>query len=86
MAIATGTAANPWLLKTPPLTSAFTMHRETIDGTDMLICTVGKTVLHYEYRCLRDLHGLLKAHGDWMELGSGDGQIFRIPLLTMSRM
>jgi hypothetical protein len=25
MAMATGTAANPWLLKTPPLTSAFKM-------------------------------------------------------------
>ena len=48
MATATGTPADPWLLKTPPLTSAFKMHRETIDGTDRLICTVGKTVLHYE--------------------------------------
>jgi hypothetical protein len=50
------------------------MHRGTIDGTDMLICTVGKTVLHYEYRCLKDLHTMLKAHGDWMELGSADEQ------------
>ena len=74
MAIAMGTAANPWLLKTPPLTSSFTMHRETIDGTDMLICTVGKTVLHYEYRCLKDLHAMLKAHGDWMDLGAADEQ------------
>ena len=71
---AKGTAADPWALKTPPLTSAFTMHRDTIDGTDMLICTVGKTVLHYEYRCLKDLHAMLKAHGDWMELGSADEQ------------
>jgi hypothetical protein len=70
----TGTAADPWLLQTPPLSSAFTMHRDTIGGTDMLICTVGKTVLHYEYRCLKDLHAMLKAHGDWMELGSADEQ------------
>ena len=41
MTTAPGTPANPWLLKTPPLTSAFTMHRDTIDGTDMLICTCG---------------------------------------------
>ena len=74
MARAAGTAANPWLLKTPPGTSAFTMHRDTIDGIDMLICTVGKTVLHYEYRCLKDLHAMLKKHGDWMELGSADEQ------------
>ncbi|HEY1912105.1 MAG TPA: hypothetical protein VGG73_14360 [Vicinamibacterales bacterium] len=74
MARATGTETNPWVLKTPPGTSAFTMHRDTIDGIDMLICNVGKTVLHYEYRCLKDLHAMLKRHGDWMELGSADEQ------------
>ncbi len=74
MATATGTAADPWKLKTPPLTSAFTMHRDTIDGVAMLVCTVGKTVLHYDYRCLNDLHAMLAAHGDWMELGSADEQ------------
>ena len=71
---AKGTAADPWMLKTPPGTSEFTMHRDTIDGTDMLVCTVGKTVLWYEYRCVADLHAMLKAHGDWMELGSADEQ------------
>ncbi len=35
---------------------------------------VGKTVLHYDYRCLADLHAMLKKHGDWMELGSADEQ------------
>ena len=74
MAKAKGTAADPWVLKTPPGTSAFTVHRDTVDGTDMLVCTVGKTVLHYEYRRLKDLHDMLKAHGDWMELGSADEQ------------
>ena len=71
---AKGTAADPWMLKTPPGTSEFTMHRDTIDGTDMLVCTVGKTVLWYEYRCVADLHAMLLAHGDWMELGSADEQ------------
>ena len=74
MAKAKGTAADPWTLKTPPLTSAYTMHRDSIAGTDMLVCTVGKTVLHYDYRCLQDLHQMLTAHGDWMELGSADEQ------------
>ena len=69
-----GTAANPWTLKTPPQTSEYTMHRDTIGGVDMLVCTVGKTVLHYEYRCLHDLHAMLKAHGDWMALGTADEQ------------
>lgn len=70
MAKAKGTAADPWVLKTPPGTSAFTVHRDTVDGTDMLVCTVGKTVLHYEYRRLKDLHDMLKAQGlDGARLG-----------------
>ncbi len=31
-------------LKTPPLTSEFTMHIEEKDGKEVLVCTVGKTV------------------------------------------
>ncbi len=69
-----GTPEDPWRLKTPPLTSDFTMHRAVKDGTDVLVCTVGKTVLFYDARCLDDLHAMLKAHGDWMELGSADEQ------------
>ena len=69
-----GTKENPWKLKTPPLTSEFTMHRELRDGKDILVCTVGSTVLFYDYRCLNDLQVLLKEKGDWMELGSADEQ------------
>lgn len=69
-----GTPANPWRLKTPPLTSDYTMHRDVKDGKDVIVCTVGKTVLLYDARCLDDLHAMLKAHGDWMELGSADEQ------------
>jgi hypothetical protein len=69
-----GTAEDPWLLKTPPLSSDFTMHRDVKDGKDVLVCTVGKTVLHYDARCLDDLYAMLKKHGDWMELGSADEQ------------
>lgn len=69
-----GTAAKPWALKTPPQTSDFTMHRDVKDGRDILVCTVGKTILHYDARCIDDLHKMLKAHGDWMELGAADEQ------------
>lgn len=69
-----GTPSNPWLLKTPPMTSDFTMHLESRDGKDVLVCIVGKTLLLYDVRCLADLHAMLKAHGDWMELGSADEQ------------
>lgn len=66
------TKDNPWKLKTPPLTSDYTMHVETKDGKEILVCTVGTTVLHYDYRAIQDLHAMLKKHGDWMELGSKD--------------
>jgi hypothetical protein len=39
-----GTVEDPWQLKTPPLSSEYTMHRDTRDGVDVLVCTVGKTV------------------------------------------
>jgi len=50
------------------------MHKDVKDGKEILVCTVGKTVLHYDARCLNDLHAMLKQHGDWMELGSADEQ------------
>jgi len=68
------TKENPWILKTAPGTSEYTMHTETKDGKAVLTCTVGKTVLYYDARCLEDLHAMLKAHGDWMELGGADEQ------------
>lgn len=70
----TGTAKDPWRLQTPPLTSEFTMHRDIRDGRDVLVCTVGKTVLLYDARCLEHLHSMLKERGDWVELGSADEQ------------
>ena len=60
--------------KTPPLTSEYTMHRDVRDGKDMLVCTVGKTVLYYDARCIADLKKMLEDHGDWIELGSADEQ------------
>ncbi len=69
-----GTKANPWKLKTPPGTSAYEMYRDEKDGVAIIVCTVGGTVLHYDARCVDDLHAMLKAHGDWMELGAADEQ------------
>lgn len=69
-----GTKAKPLELKTPPQTSGYTMHAETIDGRAVIVCTVGKTILHYDARAIDDLHAMLKKHGDWMELGSADEQ------------
>lgn len=69
-----GTKDNPWKLKTPPGTAEYTMHKEEKDGTPILVCTVGKTVLHYPWRAIEDLHKMLKKHGDWMDLGGADEQ------------
>lgn len=69
-----GTKDKPTVLKTPPQTSEYTMHFDVKDGKDVLVCTVGKTVLLYDLKCLQDLHTMLKKHGDWMELGSADEQ------------
>jgi uncharacterized protein DUF6855 len=69
-----GTKENPMPLQTPPLSSEYTMHAEEKGGSEVLVCTVGKTILHYDIRCLDDLHQMLKKHGDWMDLGSADEQ------------
>ncbi len=66
------TKDNPWKLKTPPQTSAYEMYVAEKDRKEIIVCTVGTTVLHYDYRCLADLHEMLKKHGDWIELGSKD--------------
>jgi len=70
----TGTSQDPWRLKTPPLSSDYTMHRDRREGLDVLVCTAGKTVLFYDERCLDDLHAMLTDRGDWVELGSADEQ------------
>lgn len=69
-----GTKEKPLFLKTPPLTSDYTMHVDEKDGKEVLVCTVGKTVLLYDIRCLTDLYSMLKKYADWMELGSADEQ------------
>lgn len=35
---------------------------------------VGKTELRYHLRSIEDLDAMLRAHGDWMPLGSADEQ------------
>jgi len=70
-----GTKEKPLILKTPPLSSEYTMHVAEKDGQDILVCTVKKTILHYNIQCLNDLHTMLKEHGDWMLLGSKDEKV-----------
>jgi len=70
----TGTRDKPWVLKTPSGTSEIMMFRDETLDPPALVCRVGKTELRYHLRGLTDLHAMLKAHGDWMPLGSADEQ------------
>lgn len=69
-----GTKENPWKLKTPPGTSEFEAYRDEAADPPALVVQVGSTQLRYHLRCIEDLHAMLKAHGDWMLLGSTDEQ------------
>ncbi len=68
----TGTPEDPWQLKTPPLSSDYTLYRDDTVDPPLLICQVGSTKLTYLARAVDDLHAMLVAHGDWMPLGSAD--------------
>jgi len=50
------------------------MYRDEKDGVKVIVCVVGTTTLYYSDQAIDDLHAMLKAHGDWMELGSADEQ------------
>lgn len=68
----TGAADDPWLLKTPPLSSSFTAWQDTTQTPPALVVEVGRTRLSYQLRCLDDARTMLEAHGDWMALGNAD--------------
>jgi hypothetical protein len=70
-----GTKEEPLTLKTPSLSSEFTIHIDEKEGKEILVCTVKTTVLHYDIRCIDDLHKMLKKRGDWMELASKDQKV-----------
>ena len=69
-----GTKEDPWQLKTPPRTSDYTMYRDDSVDPPLIVCQVGSTRLTYLARAIDDLHAMLKAHGDWMDLGAADEQ------------
>jgi hypothetical protein len=72
--IGSGTKEDPWVLKTPSGSSEYLMYRDEAADPPALVCVVGKTVLSYQLRAIDDLQAMLRAHGDWMPLGSADEQ------------
>jgi hypothetical protein len=71
-ATGTGTREDPWVLRTPPGTAEYQMYRDESAAPPALVCVVGKTTLSYQLRCIEDLHAMLVAQGDWVELGTAD--------------
>jgi hypothetical protein len=67
-----GTQDDPWILKTPPLSSEFQVWKDETKDLAALVVQVGKTKLSYQLRCLEDAHAMLKLHDDWMPLGNAD--------------
>lgn len=72
--MAAGTRDDPWLLKTPPGTSDIKLWRDEAANPPALVCFASGAELRYHLRAIEDLHAMLKAHGDWMELGNADEQ------------
>jgi hypothetical protein len=69
-----GSKDDPWTLKTPPGTAEYSIYRDDTVDPPLLVCMVGTTKLTYLARVLEDLPAMLRAHGDWMLLGSADEQ------------
>jgi hypothetical protein len=67
-----GTKVDPWSLMTAPGTSGYTIYRDDSADPPALVCQVGATRLSYQARCIEDLHAMLLARGDWMDLGATD--------------
>lgn len=68
----TGSKEDPWLLRTTPGTSEYTMYRDESSDPPVLVCQVGSTALTYQLRAVDDLHGWLAEKGDWVALGAAD--------------
>jgi hypothetical protein len=68
----TGVKDDPWRLKTPSLSSEYEAWRDESVSPRALVVQVGATRLSYDLRCLEDLHAMLRARGDWVELGNAD--------------
>ena len=72
--MAQGTKDDPWVLKTAPGTSEYTMYRDESADPPALVCQVGSTKLLYQLRAIDDLRAWLAQQGDWVPLGAADEQ------------
>lgn len=68
----TGTSDDPWILKTPSLSSDYKAWRDDAAKPPAIVVQVGTTVLSYRADCIEHLAAMLRKHGDWMLLGNAD--------------
>ena len=54
------------------MTSGYDAWRDEAASPPLLVVQVGSTRLTYQLRAIEDLHAMLKARGDWVELGNAD--------------
>jgi hypothetical protein len=67
-----GTKEDPWMLKTPPGTSEYSIYKDEQVDPAALVCQVGSTRLTYRLQAIDDLHAWLVSQGDWVPLGAAD--------------
>src|SRR5689334_18825574 len=70
--MAGGTKEDPWVLRTPPGSSEYTIYRDEAAEPPALVCQVGSTKLTYRLQAVEDLHAWLREQGDWVALGAAD--------------
>lgn len=70
--MAAGTKDDPWVLKTAPGSSEYTMYRDEAADPPALVCQVGSTRLSYRLRAIEDLRAWLREQGGWVPLGAAD--------------
>ena len=69
-----GTPDDPWILKTPRGRRSSRCIATRPPTRPPSCAWSARPELRYHLRCIDDLHAMLKAHGDWMPLGSADEQ------------
>lgn len=67
-----GTKEDPWILKTPSLTSEYKAWRDPQASPPALFVEVGATRLSYKLEAIDDLSAMLKQRADWVPLGNAD--------------
>ena len=82
--MAAGTKQDPWVLKTPPGTSGYTMYKDEGSDPPALVCQVGSTTLKYHLRAIEDLHGWLRGQDGWVPLGAADEALRLLPHFVLA--